>query len=89
VENELLVYKILARGLLDIRIASHEGNSRVAFEIADLLHNVPRQLERVRKEGADCVEILDWIRMRAEQKGIIKWLDNALSSDKAAREAPQ
>jgi hypothetical protein len=73
--NLSLIHKILARALLDIRIAAHEQNSKIAFDLSDLVHNVPLQLERELKGNTDFTETLNWIRMRAEQKKLTKWLD--------------
>jgi hypothetical protein len=78
-EHESKLYNLLAKGLLDIRLAAHEDNAKVAFHISDLLHNVPLQISRAHQEKKDCSDILEWVRMRAEQKGMSKWLDNALS----------
>lgn len=79
-ENEILIYRVLAKGLLDIRVASHENNSKVVFHLADFLHNVPLHMDRARQEGKDYSEILESMRERAEQKGMTKWLDNALAA---------
>lgn len=77
--NLTLVYKILARGLLDIRIAAHEQNSKASFDLADLLHNIPLRLERELRNNTDYTETLYWIRMRAGQKELTKWLDVIIS----------
>lgn len=47
-DNETLIYKLLARALRDIRIASKDSNSQFTFEIADIFHNIPFQIERVK-----------------------------------------
>jgi hypothetical protein len=78
-DNEQLVYKLLARALLDIRIASDEDNSRVSFELSDLFHNVPYQLARIRQDNGDYSEIIEWLKMRCEQKNMSKWLENVIS----------
>lgn len=84
-DSQSMVYRLLARGLLEIRVASIQGDSKVAFHLADLLHNVPLQMERVRHDGGDYSEMLGWLRMRAEQKSLSRWLDGALlAADVAA-----
>lgn len=77
--NEALVLKLLAHALLEIRIASHEVNSRMAFEIADVFHNVPYQIERIQGGDGSYQEIVNWLEMRCEQKGMKSWLQNAIA----------
>ena len=77
--SKTLVLKLLARALLEIRIASHEGNSRMAFEIADIFHNVPYQIERIQGSDGNYQEIVDGLEMRCEQKGMKSWLQNAIA----------
>jgi hypothetical protein len=79
IDTEALVFRLLARGLLDIRVASYEKQHEVAFALADLFHNIPYQMERARTAGDDCSDILAWIRMHAEQKDMSAWLDHALA----------
>ncbi len=76
--NLALIYDILARALLDIRVAAHEQNAGVAFELSDLLHNVPLRLKIEMENNTDCTETLEWIRMRAEQKKLTRWLDRII-----------
>jgi hypothetical protein len=76
--DETLLYRLLARAFLDIRIASLEGRNGTVFELADLFHNVPFQIARIRLDDGDFHEILDWLEMRCEQKGIKGWLLNAI-----------
>ena len=78
-EDESLIYAVLHRGFLDIRLAAHENNSKVAFRLADFLHNVPLHMGGVRREGKDFSEVLRFMRERAELKGMTGWLDHALA----------
>ncbi len=78
-DYESLVQLLLARALLDIRIAANEENVKVCFALSDLFHNVPYQMKRIRESNGDYLEILDWLKMRAEQKSISKWLEHAIS----------
>jgi hypothetical protein len=79
--NLTLIYKELARGPLDIRVAAHEENSKICFDVADLLHNTPGRLVRELRNNTDYTETLDWIRMRARQKNLTKWLDMIISEN--------
>lgn len=72
------VVRILSRGLLDIRIASIDGNNTAVFLIADFLHQVPCQMEHILREGGAYCQIVSSLRERAKIKGMEKWLDNAL-----------
>lgn len=83
--NEVLVLRLLARAFLDIRIAANDGNSKAAFALADLFHNVPYQLERVRQQEGDFAEVLVSLRTRASQKNLTKWLESALSDQQRER----
>ena len=74
-----LVYRLLARALLDIRIAAHEEEHRRAFHIADLFHNVPLRLIGKPHTEHFFADVLDDLRTRSEQKGIGAWLSNAVA----------
>jgi hypothetical protein len=76
--NETLIYKLLARALLDMRIASKDGNSQFTFEIADIFHNIPLQIERVKNNKEDYKQIIEWLEMRCEQKKMRSWLETAI-----------
>lgn len=78
-EMERLVLELLARALLDIRIFSSEENNRACNGLADLFHNVPLHLRKIREDGGDFQEAMDWIVMRASQKNMSQWLQNALN----------
>lgn len=77
-ESELLLHQLLARAMLDIRIYSLEGKCDIVFDIADLFHNIPLQMARIHRDNGDYLEIIDWLRMRASQKKMINWLNNAI-----------
>lgn len=77
--NEFLVQLLIARAFLDIRLAAGEGNTKVCFALSDLFHNVPYQMKRIREDNGDCIEIINWLKMRAEQKNISSWLNHAIS----------
>jgi hypothetical protein len=75
--NRHLVHQLLARALLEMRVAAYEDQSKQLFNMADLFHNIPYQLERAQTER-DFEEILDLIRASAERKGLDAWLNHAL-----------
>jgi hypothetical protein len=76
---ESLILALLQRALIDIRMFSREENIRSCENLSDLFHNVPLQLRKIRKEGGDYQEVLDWISMRAEQKNMTNWLRIAIA----------
>jgi hypothetical protein len=73
-----LALELTGRAFLDIRVFSAEGNSRACHSLADLFHTVPLQLCRIRDEDGDFQEVMNWLNMRAEQKKMTQWLQNAL-----------
>lgn len=77
--DEILIHRLLARALLDIRIAALEGRNDATFEISNVFHNVPFQLVRIRSEGGDFHEILEWLEMRCEEGRMKGWLANAIA----------
>lgn len=77
--DETLVFKLLARALLDLRIAGLEGNSKATFHIADLFHNVPHQIARIQRGEGNYRDVLDCLEMRCKQKGMESWLRTAIS----------
>jgi hypothetical protein len=77
---EILVYRLLARALLDIRIASLGNESKVVFALSDAFHNIPYQLETISNQGGDFSEIIAWLEERCAQKGMAGWLQNAVAN---------
>ena len=76
--DDILIEKLIARALLDIRIAASEGNSDICFALSDLFHNIPLQIIKAKDNPGSYPDILDWLKMRAEQKKILGWLNNAI-----------
>lgn len=75
-----LIYEILSDGLLDARVSAHEGEMKMAFDLVDLFHSIPSKLNRERIDGTDYSETLAWLRMRAEQKKLSRWLDSKIQA---------
>jgi hypothetical protein len=74
-----LFYRLLARALLDIRIAAHESNHARAFHLADLFHNTPLRLIGDANTEAHFTEIIDWLEARSAEKKIEGWFDHAIN----------
>ena len=76
-ERELLL-RLVYRALIDIRMASADGDARTSWRIANLLHNIP--LAMIRGEGR---KVLDELTGKAEGLGMSSWMHVALRDIKA------
>jgi hypothetical protein len=72
------VMKLLARALLDIRIASIEGNLKAVFAIADFIHVVPHKIESIEEFGDDYSDIIEYLTERAPVRDMEKWFRHAM-----------
>ncbi|WP_243369291.1 hypothetical protein [Microvirga solisilvae] len=73
-----LVYKLLARALLDMRVAAYQEKNKGIFDLADLFHNIPYHLDKAQTEH-EFKEIVEFLEARAQQKGMAAWLNHARS----------
>ncbi|MGI9507116.1 MAG: hypothetical protein ACR2RE_29090 [Geminicoccaceae bacterium] len=77
-DKRKLVYQLMHRAFIDIRLAAHEGkDSKGFFRIVDLFHNVPLALERLDREGGSVDELLEEIVARSKRNGSLGWLEHA------------
>jgi adenine deaminase len=76
--NKEKIHRLLTHALIEIRESSHSENHKVVFHIADLFHNVPNHLMMCVDEP-QYDKVLKFVRARSVQKGIERWLDNALN----------
>lgn len=77
-DKRKLVYHLMHRAFIDIRVAAHEGkDGKGFFRIADLFHNVPLALERLDREGESIDELLEEIVDRSRRNGSLAWLQHA------------
>jgi hypothetical protein len=77
-KNKEIVFRLLGRALMEIRVCCHENKVNVAFHLGDLFNSIPYRLMKISDAEESYREVLDFIEMRCEQKGISKWLENAL-----------
>jgi hypothetical protein len=75
--NKEKIHRLLTRALIEIRECAHENQPKVVFHLADLFHNLPGYLMTCTEE-MQYGEALNFVRERSAQKGIEKWIDNAL-----------
>jgi hypothetical protein len=76
--DKTAVLKILARALLDIRMASIEGNTKASFAISDFVHTIPLQIQIVSEGEGSYREIIKHLKERAITKEMDIWLNHAL-----------
>ncbi|WP_371345660.1 hypothetical protein [Ancylobacter sp. IITR112] len=81
------ICRLLYDAFIEIRMASYDGESKVSFWLADLLHTVPLDLAREAAAGSDFSDTLRTILERADERGIRSWVDTRLTKA-AADERP-
>lgn len=72
-ESRDLLFRLLYRALIDIRMASMDGNVRATGEISNLVHNVPLAMI-----NSDADDVLNKLAERAQVLGMSSWLQTAL-----------
>lgn len=76
-----LLYRLLYAALIEIRMDGYETNNRLVYLLADLVHNIPMQLERVDQADTSPEDIMQRLRERARRNGIEEWLDVRLAEE--------
>jgi hypothetical protein len=76
--KEIVIMKLLARALLEIRMASYEGNTKASFAISDFVHTIPFCIQRIMEKGGNYEELIDKLKERAAIKNMTEWLNHAL-----------
>jgi hypothetical protein len=71
------ILKLMYAAFLDIRGASHSGDSHTCFVLAAIFHNVPLQINRAGKGETSYTDIIAYIQKKCEQRKCQFWLDNA------------
>lgn len=72
-ESRDLLFRLLYRALIDIRMVSMDGNVRAAGGISNLVHNVPLAMI-----NSDADDALNKLAERAQVLGMSSWLQTAL-----------
>jgi hypothetical protein len=78
--DEALVLRLLSHALMEIREYSYEGKNEVAYKLADLIGNVPGQIEHRGESIPDFKYIVDDLLARAKLKGMESWFNNAVTN---------
>ncbi len=81
-----LLHRLLYAALIDIRAEGHDTQNKKVFLLADLVHNLPLQLDRVDRGEQTPEDIMQWLRMRARQTGAEGWLDLRIEEEARYRE---
>ena len=77
-DNRQLIYHLMQRAFIEMRMAAHEGKGdKGFFKLADLFHNVPLALERSHRDESDVDALFRDIINRAKRNGSYRWLEHA------------
>lgn len=74
-----VILKLIARGLIDIRIAANSGNSKACFILSDFIHVLPHTANCMVNDGRRYEDVMNDLYARAKIKNMADWLDNALN----------
>lgn len=74
-----VILKLIARGLIDIRIAANSGNSKACFILSDFIHVLPHTANCMVNDGQSYEDVMNNLYARAKIKNMEDWLDNALN----------
>ncbi|EFL4497134.1 hypothetical protein [Escherichia fergusonii] len=74
-----VILKLIARGLIDIRIAANSGNSKACFILSDFIHVLPHTANCMVNDGQSYDDVMNDLYARAKIKNMEDWLDNALN----------
>jgi hypothetical protein len=77
-ESRERIYRLLYLAFVEMRVEAHEIQNSKLFHLADLLHNIPLQLERVANGDGTYDEVLAYLQTRATEKGCENWLAKAM-----------
>ena len=85
--TERVLYRLLFDALIEIRLLGYESNNKMVWVLADLLHNLPLQLDRLDRGGITVQDIMRELEWRAHRHGIERWLYGRLGE--VAKHYPQ
>ncbi|MEM8532027.1 MAG: hypothetical protein AAGF95_14375 [Chloroflexota bacterium] len=74
-----LLYRILFRGLVEIRAEAYTIQNKQIFFIADLLHQLPLDLASELSEDASFDDVLKSLQERSHEKGSDQWLTQVIT----------
>lgn len=74
-DTKTIIYELLYDMLIEIRGEAAAIKNPLIFHLSDLFHNTPSQL-LLSNNQEDYEELFLWLKNRAKEKGIEKWLEN-------------
>ncbi|EOF5434822.1 hypothetical protein ACK1MO_004588 [Salmonella enterica] len=84
-KNEFILMRLVARGLLDIRVAASSGNVKACLVLSDFIHNLPYSIEQIVKGNMSYQNVMEDLKDRARVKNMEGWLANALRDINSAK----
>jgi hypothetical protein len=73
-----VLYRLLFDALIEIRLLGYASNDKVVWVLADLLHNLPLQFDRLDRGEITVQDIMHELEERAHRHGIERWLHGRL-----------
>lgn len=73
------VHRLLFRALLEIREQGYTQQNKLIYYLADLFHNVVLEMESAAEGEQSFDDVLRLLSTRAQEKGLDRWLNAALS----------
>ena len=80
VSTDVLLYRLLAAALIEIRVEADRLQTYDIFRLADVFHDTPLKLAAVEQGATSYEEILEWLRYRAQLRGYEAWLEQAIEN---------
>ncbi len=80
---EEMIYRLLYRALIEIRMEAHRAENNTIYGLADLMHNLPLQLLQVARGEKAHEQALADLRERAQNRGGATWFNHALQEEEA------
>lgn len=77
-KNAHILTKLIARVLIDIRVAAYSNQPDICFSLSDFIHHIPYLAEKVINKETDYQDAILYIKERAKIKKLDSWLDNVL-----------
>ena len=73
-----VLYRLLFDALIEVRLLGYENDNRAVFVLADLLHNLPLQFDRLDRGEIPVEDVMHELEARAHRLGVERWLHGRL-----------
>ena len=71
-----IIHELMYLALIDMREESIKFDNKITYHLSDLFHVVPKMLIQVEKGEIEYKEVLDFIKVKASDKGVDGWLQS-------------